>query len=88
MKKILKKDNVIKTSAKAAITVSSMLAVNDILGYFAPTRASQTIHRIGNNIAGLSIGFLVGQIASDAVINSVERAIAAYNGETIYTEDK
>ena len=83
----MKKNNYLKTLVKGVITVGSMLAINDTLGYYAPTRTSQTIHRIASNAAGLSIGFLVGQIAGDAVVNSAERSYKAYKGEDIYSED-
>ena len=83
----MKKNNYIKTIVKAIITAGSMLAVNDTLGYYAPTRTSQTIHRAAVNISGLSIGFLIGQIAGDAVVNSIERAVVAYKGEKLYSEE-
>ncbi|SFU32829.1 hypothetical protein [Butyrivibrio sp. INlla21] len=77
----MKNKGFIKIIAKAVITVSSMVAVNDFLGFYAPTRSSQTIHRLGNNIAGLSVGYLIGKKAADFAVNAVEDAIDAYNGE-------
>lgn len=74
-------NKIAKTVVKGAITISSMVAVNDIFGYYAPSRSSQAIHRLGNNVAGLSIGYLIGKKAADLCTNAVENAIAAYNGE-------
>ena len=77
----MKNKGFIKIIAKAVITISSMAAVNDLFGFYAPTRASQTIHRLGNNIAGLSVGYLIGKKAADFAVAAVEDAIDAYNGE-------
>lgn len=74
-------NKVIKTIAKGAITISSMIAVNDFFSFYAPSRSSQVIHSIGNNIAGYSIGYLIGMKAADLCTDAVENAIAAYNGE-------
>lgn len=76
----MKNKGLIKTLAKATITICSMVAVNDIFGFYAPTRSSQTIHRLGNNVAGLTIGYLVGKKAADLCVTAVEDAIDAYNG--------
>lgn len=73
------KNNIVKVVFKSIITISSMVATNDLLGYYAPSRCSQTIHRIGNNIAGLSIGYLVGKKAADLCVDAIDRAIEAYN---------
>lgn len=80
-RKAMKKNKVTYIAAKAVITLSSMLAVNDLLGYYAPTRTSQTIHRIGNNIAGCAIGYFIGKKAADACIEGFENAVKAYKGE-------
>ena len=77
----MKNKGFIKTIAKAVITVTSMVAVNDVIGFYSPTRAGQTIHRLGNNIAGLSVGYLLGKKAADFAVNAIEDAIDAYNGE-------
>lgn len=74
-------NKVIKTIAKGAITISSMIAVNDFFSFYAPSRSSQTIHRLGNDVAVLSIGYLIGKKAADLCADAVENAIAAYNGE-------
>lgn len=74
-------NKIAKTVVKGVITISSMVAVNDIFGYYAPHRSYQTIHRLGNNVAGLSIGYLIGKKAADLCTDAVENAIAAYNGE-------
>ena len=74
-------NKIAKTVVKGAITISSMVAVNDIFGFYAPNRSSQTIQRLGNNVAGLSIGYLIGKKAADLCTNAVENARAAYNGE-------
>lgn len=81
-------NKIAKTIVKGAITISSMVAVNDIFGYYAPLnlkyqphRISQAIHRLGNNVAGLSIGYLIGKKAADLCTDAVENVIAAYNGE-------
>lgn len=75
-------NRIAKTVVKGVITISSMVAVNDIFGfYYVPSRSSQPIHRLGNNVAGLSIGYLIGKKAADLCTNAVENAIAAYNGE-------
>ena len=87
MKKI-KDEGFVKTAIKGVITFSMMIAVNDIFGFFAPTRSSQTLHRVGNNIAGMSLGYVIGQKAADATVNGIERAIAAYKGEDLHKENE
>lgn len=74
-------NKIAKTVVKGVITISSMVAVNDFFSFYAPSRSSQTIHRLGNNVAGLSIGYLIGKKAADLCADAVENAIAAYNGE-------
>ena len=74
-------NKIAKTVVKGVITISSMIAVNDFFGYYTNLRSYQTIHRLGNNVAGLSIGYLIGKKAADLCTDAVENAIATYNGE-------
>ena len=87
MKKI-KDEGFVRTAVKGVITFSMMIAVNDIFGFYAPTRSSQTLHRVGCNIAGMSLGYVIGQIAADAAVDGIERAVAAYKGEEIHKENE
>lgn len=71
----------LKTIGKGIITASCMVAVNEVIGYHANPYKSATGTRLACNIAGYSLGFTVGKIAGDAVMNSIEEAIATYRGD-------
>ena len=83
----MKKDNKIKTFGKAVIILSSMAAMNEVIGYHASPYKSATGVRLMCNIAALSIGFFVGSVSADAVINSAELAYNVYKYGDIYSED-
>lgn len=63
---------ILKSIGRGIITISSMVAVNEVIGYHANPYKSATTTRLGCNIAGYSIGFFVGQAAGDAVIEAIE----------------
>lgn len=67
------KNNKSRILVKAVITTGCMIAVNDFLCAFAPIRSAQTLHRIASNIGGLSIGYLVGSLSADCVLNALDR---------------
>lgn len=71
----------IKTAVKAVIVVSSMAATNEVIGYHANPYKSATAVRLMCNIAGISIGFFLGSLAADKVIEASEKAIKAYKGD-------
>ena len=72
----------INYAIKAVITSGTMLAVNDFVGFYAPNRTSQTMHRLLINIAGCSAGFVIGKYVADGVIEAIDAAIDTYKKET------
>ena len=66
---------------KAAITTSTMIAVNEVIGYHANPYKSATATRLACNVAGYTIGFAVGNKVSDIVLERIGNAIEAYHKE-------
>lgn len=78
---------ILKSVGKSVIAVSSMVAVNEVIGYHANPYKSATTTRLACNIAGYSIGFLVGQVAGDTVVEAIEYAAIRWFPE-IFLEDE
>lgn len=66
---------------KGVITGSSMIAVNEVVGYHANPYKAATGTRLACNIAGYSIGFFVGTKVGKYVVEQIDDAIKAYKGE-------
>ena len=71
----MKTKDIIKTLGKIAITGSSMVAVNEVIGYHANPYKSATSTRLACNVAGYSIGFVLGRLVSDEIVDFVENLI-------------
>lgn len=67
----MKTKDILKKVGKGIITASSMVAINEIIGYHANPYKSATGTRLLCNIAGASIGFALGRIISDEVIDYI-----------------
>lgn len=67
--------NILKMVGKGIITASCMVGINEVIGYHANPYKSATSTRLFCNIAGASIGFVLGKIVSDEVIENIENYI-------------
>ena len=67
--------NILKMVGKGIITASCMVGINEVIGYHANPYKSATSTRLFCNIAGASIGFVLGRFVSDEVIETVENYI-------------
>ena len=67
--------NILKMVGKGIITASCMVGINEVIGYHANPYKSATSTRLFCNIAGASIGFVLGKIVSDEVIETIENYI-------------
>lgn len=68
----MKSREILKAIGKMAITGCSMVAVNEVIGYHANPYKSATGTRLACNIAGYSIGFVVGRHISDEIVDFVD----------------
>ena len=71
----------LKLAIKSVITLSSMVACNEVIGYHANPYKSATGTRLACNVAGYSCGFFVGTKVGSYVVEQIEDAIKAYKGE-------
>ena len=67
--------NILKMLGKGVITASCMIAVNELIGYHTNPYKSATATGLACNVAAASIGFVLGKIVSDEVIETVENYI-------------
>ena len=63
--------NILKMAGKGIITASCMVGINEVIGYHANPYKSATSTRLFCNIAGASIGFVLGRIVSDEVVDYI-----------------
>lgn len=75
----MKTRSILKSIGKCIITGSTMIAINEIIGYHANPYKSATGVRLSCNIAGYSIGFVLGRFISDEVVDFVEDIISLYS---------
>lgn len=66
---------ILKAIAKGVVTASCITAINQVIGYHANPYKSSTSTGLLCDIAGASIGFVLGKIVSDEVIETVENYI-------------
>lgn len=82
----MKKRENLRKIIKVGVTLSTMSAMCDIFGYCTDMHSGRLVKRLASCVTGLAVGMLVGQVSSDAVFAFVDRAIAAYEGEELYSE--
>lgn len=66
---------IFKTIGKMVITLSSMIAINEVICYHANPYKSATSIRLSCNIAGYTTGFVLGRFVSDEVIDYLSELI-------------
>lgn len=74
-------NKILKMVIKGTIVGSTMVAVNEVIGYHANPYKSATAVRLACNVGSASIGYYIGRKVSDFAVEALENAITAYNSE-------
>lgn len=82
----MKKRENLRKIIKVGVTLSTMSAMCDIFGCCTDMHSGRLVKRLASGVAGIAVGMLVGQVSSDAAFAFVDKVIAAYEGEELYSE--
>lgn len=80
----MKTKSILRTIGKCIITGSTMVAMNEVISYHANPYKGATSTRFSCNIAGYSIGFVLGRFISDEVVDFIEDIVSEIG---LYLED-
>lgn len=65
-----------KVALKSLVTVSTMTAIYNFISESSPLGRGATLVRLLSNVGALSIGYVLGDVISDEIIDSIDIFLA------------